>query len=106
MLTTKEENFISYWSQKRERKRTVNFPALSMPITVIIVAALFINIFTGWHKRAFVILRSNASLIIFILIAVIGIIIFITIVAGRYQWEQNEQRYKELLTKKELTNSV
>jgi predicted PurR-regulated permease PerM len=106
MLSTEEEKFISYWSQKRERKMSVNFISLSMPIAVIIVAALFINIFTGWHKRAFVILRSNASLIIFILIAVIGIVIFITVVSGSYQWEQNEQRYKELLSKRELTNRV
>lgn len=104
MLTTEEENFINYWSKKRKRKNSVNYLAVSLPLAVLIAAALFINIITGWHKRAFVVLRSNASLIIFILIAVIGIIIFITVFAGRYQWEKNEQRYNELLLKGGINN--
>jgi len=101
MLTKKEEDFIAYWEARRvKKKRSIWQFSFGLPLGVMIVLALFVNIASGWYKRADMLLRSNASLIITIMIAAIGIVVFISIFSARYQWEQNEQRYMELLNKR------
>jgi hypothetical protein len=65
------------------------------------VLAIFVNIITGWHKRAAMVIGSNSSVIFVILIAAIGIVLFISAFSAQYQREQKEQQYKELLAKKE-----
>jgi membrane protein YdbS with pleckstrin-like domain len=102
MLTKEEEDFIVYWSEQRKKnKRSLTQFTVGLPLAVSIVAALFVNIITGWHKRAAMVLRSNASLIIVILLACVGIVIFMTIFSQRHKWEYYEQRYQELLFKKQ-----
>lgn len=101
MLTKNEEDFIAYWAANRERKKKSIWQfSFGLPLGVMIVLLLFVNIASGWYKRADMLLRSNASLIITILIAAVGIVIFISVFSAKYQWEQNEQRYQELLYKK------
>lgn len=101
MLTKEELDFIEYWKVNRDHKKTsLTQFTIGIPLAVLILLALFINIATGWYTRAAMVLRSNSSLIIIILIAAIGIFIFITLFSIKYKWEQNEQRYRELLYKK------
>jgi len=102
MLTPQEQQFLADWEVKRLQKNKLFRFTLGLPLSVLIVVALFINIFTGWHKRAVMVLRSNTSLILIILIATIAIVIFISMFYRKYQREQNEQRYQELLAKKTL----
>jgi ABC-type dipeptide/oligopeptide/nickel transport system permease component len=99
MLTEKEEQFIAYWRTQRDRKQRAGF-AIGLPLGVLIVAALFINILTGWHKQGAAALSSDYSTILVIVIAAIAIVIFMTRFASSYLWEQREQRYNELLAKK------
>ncbi len=68
---------------------------------VLIIGALFANIITGWHKRAAMVLESSGSMILSIVIAAVGIVIFITVFSIRHKWDQHEQRFRELLAKKE-----
>ena len=97
MLTREEKDFIAYWETHRaKRKKSIWQYSFGLPLGVMIVLALFVNIATGWYKRADMELRSNASLIIVVLIAAIAIVVFISIFTAKYQWEQNEQRYLEL----------
>lgn len=100
MLTKEEEQFLADWGVRRQQKRRVFSFTLGLPIAVLIVLGLFINLLTGWYDQAFAVLRSNASTILAVLLAAVGIVVFMTIFGGRYQWEQREQRYKELLAKK------
>ena len=101
MLTKEEEDFIAYWAANREKKKKSIWQfSFGLPLGVMIVLLLFVNIVSGWYKRADMVLRSHSSLIITILIAAIGIVIFISVFSARYQWEQSEQRYLELLYKK------
>lgn len=101
MLKPEEERFIEYWASNRlKRKKSIFQAAIGLPLAVLIVLAIFINLVLGWYKRADMEIRTDSSLIIVILIACAGIVAFITFFAARYNWEQNEQQFKELLAKK------
>jgi len=104
MLTADEEKFIEYWAVERTKKKSVFKYTLGLPLGVLMITLVFINLISGWDKRATAVLRSNTSFIIVILIACVGIVVFLTIFSSRYQWEQKEQQYKELLAKKERDN--
>jgi|SRR5438093_8074120 len=100
MLTRQEQEFISYWEANRlQKKRFLRQFSIGLPLSVAIVAAIFVNLFSGWYKQADMIVRTHSSVIIVILLAAVGIAVFMTIFSGRYQWEQNEQRYQELKAK-------
>lgn len=107
MLTSEEQDFIDYWSSQRiKKKRSVKQFTIGLPLGVIIIVALFLNIATGWHKQATATLKSNSSLIFVILIAAVGIVIFLSIFSMRYKWEQHEQRYLELKSREDITNAA
>ena len=107
MLSKQEEEFIRYWEENRSRKKKfLRQFSIGLPLSVLIVVVLFFNIFSGWYERADMVLRSNSSLIIVVLIAALGIAVFMTIFSSRHKWDQNEQRYKELLTKKEKASET
>jgi H+/gluconate symporter-like permease len=100
MLKPEEKSFIEYWSVNRlKKKKSVRQFTIGLPMGVLIVLALFANIISGWHKQASMQMQNNGSLFITIIVAAIAIVIFITLFSIRHQWEQNEQRYNELLLK-------
>ena len=102
MLTKHEEDFISYWSSQRQRKKQfLRKLSIGLPLAVIIVAALIINFLSGWYVQADKEIRSNGSVIIVVLIAAIAIVVFITIFSARHKWDQNEQHYQELIQRKQ-----
>jgi membrane protein YdbS with pleckstrin-like domain len=102
MLEKEEENFINYWSVQRLKKNQyLRKLSLGLPLAVLIVSALMINFLSGWYREADRIIRSNSSVIIVVLIAIIAIVIFITIFSARHKWDLNELRYQELLKRKE-----
>jgi F0F1-type ATP synthase assembly protein I len=102
MLTESEKGFIRYWELNRLRKKKVfRQLAVGMPLGVVIVTAIFINLFTGWYKRADIALHSDPSIMIVLLVAVLLIVAFIVVFSARYKWDMNEQRYNELLARED-----
>ena len=101
MLTKEEEQFLKDWEVRRHQKKKVFNFTLGLPLGVVIVVALFANILTGWHKQASMALRNNTSVILVVLVASVAIVVFMTIFSTHYQREQNEQRYQELMAKKQ-----
>jgi hypothetical protein len=100
MLTKEETDFIAYWEVNRlKQKKFVKYLQFGLPPGVIIGIAIFINVFSGWDKRAFMVLNADPSLILVLLVAVIAIIVFIAIFTVRYRWDMNEQHYQELLAR-------
>jgi di/tricarboxylate transporter len=99
MLTKEEEQFLDYWAVQRTKKRRFAFN-VGFSLSVLIVLGIFISIVTGWHKQAAIALRSDSSTILVIVLAAVAIVVFMSVFAARYQKEQHEQRYKELLAKK------
>ena len=102
MLTQQEEDFIRYWSDQRLRKKQfLRKFSIGMPLGVMIAVALLINFLSGWYKKADMVLHSDTSVIFVVLIAIIGIVVFITIFSAHHKWDQNELYYNELLYKKD-----
>ena len=101
MLSSEEEGFLRYWSDQRLRKKQfLRKFSIGLPIAVVLAGALIINLLSGWYKKADMVLRSNSSILIVILIAIVGIVVFITIFSTHHKWDQNELHYQELLKKK------
>jgi predicted anti-sigma-YlaC factor YlaD len=98
MLTNDENKFLAHWAVQRTKKRRAGFN-VGFPLGVLMVLGIFINIVTGWHKQAAAALRSDSSTILVIVLAAVAIVVFMSVFASRYQWEQKEQRYQELLAK-------
>jgi uncharacterized membrane protein YcjF (UPF0283 family) len=102
MLTKEDENFIQYWSNQRQRKKQfLSKTSIGLPLGVFIVLATMVSLLTGWYQRADMVLHEYSSLIIVILLAGLGIVVFITIFSAQHKWDQNELHYQELLRKKQ-----
>ena len=97
MLSQEEKDFLLYWEENRQnKKRFLRQFSVGLPLGVLFVVAIFINFLSGWYKKADMIARSDSSLILVIIIALVFIVVFIAIFSSRHKWDQNEQRYMEL----------
>jgi len=102
MLTEDEKKFVEYWENHRfRRKKLLKQLAIGLPLAVLIVTAIFINFFSGWYKRADMMLRANSSLIIVVIVAIVLIVGFTSVFSAKHQWDMNEQRYREFLSKRD-----
>lgn len=100
MLSKEEQDFLQYWERERfSKKKFLRQFSIGLPLGVLMVVAIFVNMFSGWYKKADMVLRGDMSIIIVVLVAVVGIAVFMAIFSSRYKWEQNEQRYQELKKK-------
>jgi hypothetical protein len=102
MLSPEEKAFVEYWSVQRTKKISLRKRLSSgLPLALLIIGATFVLVVTGWDKRATMMLRSQGSVILPIVLAAIGIIIFMSVFTARHQWDQNEENYQSLLQKQE-----
>ena len=101
MLTPDEEKYIAWWEIHRNRKKKYwRQLAIGLPVGTLIALAVFLNFFSGWYKRADMMIRSQSTLILVILVAALLIVLFMVIFSARHQWEMNEQRYREYVSRK------
>lgn len=103
MLTQEENKFIVYWEGNRfQKKKILHQLYVGLPMAVILIAAIFINFFSGWFKKADMALhQEKSSLIIVLIVAALLIVTFIVIFSARHRWDMNEQSYKELISKRD-----
>ncbi len=102
MLSDQEEAFIIYWAANREKqKRTFRQFLLGIPLALLFVIPITLNFFSGWYKRATMMRDTPDFNPGVLLLALILIVVFVAIFSRKFKWEQNEQRYIELLAKKE-----
>ena len=107
MLSKEEMDFIKYWEANRlRRKKVFRQLALGLPLATVLVAAIFVNFFSGWYKRAEMernqqLQKYDASLLLILIIAALIIVVFITIFSVRFKWDRHEQRYRELLARRD-----
>ncbi len=102
MLTNAENDFVRYWEENRLKKKKVfRMMYVGMPLGVLLVSAILVNSISGWYTRADVSMRSDSSEIIVLLVAALAIVAFVVIFSARHRWDMNEQKYRELLAKKE-----
>ena len=92
---------MKYWEANRlRRKRGFRQLAVGLPLAVMIMVALFVNFFSGWYKRADMTIRIDSSGVLVVLAGLLLTVVFVVVYSGRHRWEMNEQRYKELVAKK------
>lgn len=104
MLTEEEKAFAEYWEKNRERKKSVRYYlSAGLPMGLTIAAATLINVFSDWFKRASGIVNTTPDTLLVILIAAVIIITFIVFFSARHKWEINEQYYRELLAKRDIS---
>jgi len=103
MLTKEDENFLEYWAQRRQHKKPffgMAFIGLRLGMFIAIGLALSLVAAT-YSRKANPVLENYGSLVITIIIAGLGIVLFITYFTGQHKWDQNETHYQELLYKKQ-----
>jgi hypothetical protein len=99
MLTDKELAFIEYWKKARIRQKKLIYQlAVGLPIGLLFGLFIIINFYSGWYKRAEMIANSRFNPVV-LYVAVIIIAVFVAIFSKKFQYEQFEQQYNELLAK-------
>ena len=105
MLTPKEEEFLEWWPANRNRQKKLMYQLLvGLPFGLILGVIIIANFFSGWYKRADMIANSSFNPVVLYLAALI-IAVFFAVFSKKFQWDQQEQRYKELLFKKQKLSS-
>lgn len=83
------------WRQYRQGLTVGLFIALGILLTLI----------SGWYTRANMVANSG-NLPLVLTVSFVGIAGFCAVFYSRYKKEMNEQRYRELLAKKQKLNST
>jgi hypothetical protein len=105
MLTQQEKDFIRYWAANRlRRKKLVTQFLVGIPIGLAFVIPIVINFVSGWYKRAQMEANSQDFNPVVLLVALLLIVGFTAIFYQRHQWDQYEQRYRELLAREAREN--
>ena len=101
MLSKEEDKFIIYWEKNRlRRKKTMRQFLLGIPAGLLIVVPIIINFGSGWYRRANMEANSDGSSPVVLFIALLLIVGFTAIFWQKHQWDQFEQRYRELLARR------
>ncbi len=105
MLSEKEKKFIEYWEQNRTRQKRVWYQlAVGLPAGLLLGMVIIANFFSGWYKRADMIANSQFNpMVLYVAVAIIAV--FIAVFSKKFQWDQQEQRYKELKHKESTDDS-
>jgi hypothetical protein len=106
MLTQQEKDFMRYWAANRlRRKKVVTQFLIGIPIGLAFVIPIVINFASGWYKRAQMEANSQDFSPGVLLVALLLIVGFTAIFFQRHQWDQYEQRYRELLAREAREDS-
>jgi len=101
MLTEKEIAFIEYWEKAKNRQKKLIYQlAVGLPVGLLFGLFIIINFYSGWYKRAEMISNSRFNPVV-LYVAVIIIAVFFAIFSKKFQYEQLDQKYRELLAKRE-----
>ena len=105
MLTPQGQQFIQYWQQNREREKKIFRQLLiGLPAGMLLAIGIVASLVTArWYERADMVANTELNPNVLI-VAILAIIVFVAIFYKKYQWDQKEQLYKELLSKEEKEN--
>ncbi len=105
MLTQQEKDFLRYWENNRlRRKKTMRQFLVGIPIGLLFVIPIVINFTSGWYKRAQMEANNPDFNPMVLLVALLLIVVFTAIFYQRHQWDQYEQRYRELQAREKREN--
>ena len=107
MLTQQEQDFIRYWETNRlSRKKVVRQFLIGIPVGLAFAIPIVINFSSGWYKRAQMEANSEDFNPMVLMVALLLIVGFTAIFYQRHRWDQYEQRYRELLARKQATDAA
>ena len=99
MLTQQEEKFLIYWKKNRDRDKKLLWQLfIGLPAGLLLAGAILLALDLDWYERANMVANAKLNPAV-LLIAMLGIVVFIAIFYKKYVWEMKEQRYQELLFK-------
>lgn len=99
MLTEKEKAFLVYWAANRDKQKKLLYQlGFGLPFGLLLGAVILTNFFSGWYKRAEMIANSQFNPVV-LYVAVLIIAVFVAVFSRKFQWDQQELRYRELLHK-------
>lgn len=106
MLTKQEEAFLQYWEKNRERnKKTLRQLFIGLPAGLMISGGILLSLDLEWYSRANMVANAKLNPVV-LLIAILAIAVFTAIFYKKYQWDMQEQQYKELLHKKSKSQTI
>jgi hypothetical protein len=102
MMTKEETDFILYWEANRLKRKKVSRQLLvGIPAGLLITVPIVLNLASGWYKRATMEMNGSDFNPMVLMVALLIIVAFSAIFWQRHQWDQYEQRYLELLVKRD-----
>jgi membrane protein YdbS with pleckstrin-like domain len=102
MLTEEEKGFISYWEQNRNKKKRLIWQlAAGLPLSALLSGGIFITYFSDWYTRAVMLINWDSSGVLVVLAGLILIVVFVVVFSSHHRWDMNEQRYRELLSRRD-----
>lgn len=100
MLSEKEKAFLEYWPKARGRQKKLLYQlGVGLPVGLIFGVLIIANFYSGWYQRADMIANSRFNPMV-LYVAIVIIAVFFAIFSKKFQYDQQEQRYAELIAKK------
>lgn len=102
-LTEEERKFIAYWEKERLRQKKIFYQFwVGLPLGLLFALPILVNFLLGrfWYRRADAVGNSQFNPMVLV-VAVVGIAVFVAIFQKKFKWDQQEQRYQEFKAKEE-----
>lgn len=105
-MSEEEQRFILFWEANREKeKKTWRQLLIGLPLGLIFTLPILVNLFSGWNKRAAMVANTQINPVVLI-VAVLTIASFFAIFNKKHRWDMNDQRYNELLAKRQKQANI
>jgi protein-S-isoprenylcysteine O-methyltransferase Ste14 len=101
-MTNKDEAaFLHWWEANRAKeKKWIRQLSVGLPVGIVFGLPILLSVFfRGWYKRMPYVSGTQLTLI---MMACLAIAVFYAVVRMHVKWEENEQRYQELIKKREV----
>ncbi len=110
MLSEKEQAFLHYWQQNREKqnsftsKLTRGLPmAIIFGLPIILSVVVIYIFFPEWYTK---ISTTTSGTFVTVVIAVVIAVLFFSYFRMHFKWEMNEQAYLELKYKQKNSGAA
>ena len=99
VVSDKELAFIKYWEANRLRqKKTFYQLAVGLPMGLLLAGVILYSLQSSWYSRALMVANSKMNPTI-LYVALLGIAVFVAIFSKKFQWDQRDQQYLEIMAR-------
>lgn len=105
MKNREETEFIKWWEANRTKeKRWIRQLTVGLPVGIVFGLPILLSVvLRGWYKRMPYVSGGQLTLI---MMACLAIAVFYAVVRMHVKWEEKEQRYHEIMKKKEAQQEI